>query len=78
MFDHLAAGRFIMGIGPGGLGSDFELFKVTDKNRGEMMVESIEMIHKIWASIPHRIPGKYWDITIRRMAAPRHRPDAKP
>jgi alkanesulfonate monooxygenase SsuD/methylene tetrahydromethanopterin reductase-like flavin-dependent oxidoreductase (luciferase family) len=31
MFDHLCAGRFIMGIGPGGLGSDFELFKVTDK-----------------------------------------------
>ena len=28
MFDHLAKGRFIMGIGPGGLGSDFELFKI--------------------------------------------------
>jgi alkanesulfonate monooxygenase SsuD/methylene tetrahydromethanopterin reductase-like flavin-dependent oxidoreductase (luciferase family) len=71
MFDHLAAGRFIMGIGPGGLGSDFELFKVTDKNRGEMMVESIEMIHKIWASDPpYRIPGKYWDITIESACLP--------
>ena len=39
MFDHLCKGRFIMGIGPGGLGSDFELFKVTDKDRSEMMVE---------------------------------------
>jgi alkanesulfonate monooxygenase SsuD/methylene tetrahydromethanopterin reductase-like flavin-dependent oxidoreductase (luciferase family) len=72
MFDHLAEGRFIMGIGPGGLGSDFELFKVTDKNRGEMMVESIEMIHKIWASDPpYRIPGKYWDITIESAWLPR-------
>jgi alkanesulfonate monooxygenase SsuD/methylene tetrahydromethanopterin reductase-like flavin-dependent oxidoreductase (luciferase family) len=65
MFDHLAQGRFIMGIGPGGLGSDFELFKTMDKNRAEMMVESIDMIHKIWSSNPpYRIPGKYWDITI--------------
>src|SRR4026207_1887265 len=27
MFDHLCGGRFIMGIGPGGLASDIELFK---------------------------------------------------
>ena len=59
MFDHLCEGRFVMGIGPGGLGSDFELFKVTDKDRSEMMVESIEIIHKIWASDPpYRIRGK--------------------
>jgi alkanesulfonate monooxygenase SsuD/methylene tetrahydromethanopterin reductase-like flavin-dependent oxidoreductase (luciferase family) len=28
MFDHLVRGRFIMGIGPGGLASDLELFDV--------------------------------------------------
>jgi len=72
MFDHLSAGRFIMGIGPGGLGSDFELFKVMDKNRSEMMVEAIETIHKIWRSDPpYRIPGKYWDITIDSAYQPR-------
>jgi alkanesulfonate monooxygenase SsuD/methylene tetrahydromethanopterin reductase-like flavin-dependent oxidoreductase (luciferase family) len=65
LFDYLSGGRYIMGVGPGGLGSDFELFKTFDKNRSEMMVESIEMIHKIWASDPpYRIPGKHWDITI--------------
>src|SRR5260221_6388563 len=64
MFDHLSAGRFIMGIGPGGLGSDFKLFKGMDKNRSEMMVEAIENLHKIWGShTPYPIPGKYWDIT---------------
>ena len=85
MFDHLCAGRFIMGIGPGGLGSDFELFKVTDKDRSEMMVESIEIIHKIWASDPpYHIPGKYWDITIdsscqpRLGVGPRRKPYQKP
>jgi alkanesulfonate monooxygenase SsuD/methylene tetrahydromethanopterin reductase-like flavin-dependent oxidoreductase (luciferase family) len=72
MFDHLSAGRFIMGIGPGGLGSDFELFKVMDKNRSEMMVEAIETIHRIWSSDPpYRIPGKYWDITIDSSHQPR-------
>ena len=30
MFDHLANGRFLMGIGPGGLPSDFELFHLED------------------------------------------------
>src|SRR5260221_12858245 len=74
MFDHLAAGRFIMGIGPGGLGSDFELFKVMDKNRAEMMVESIETIHKIWSSDPpYRIPGQYWGTRIDAAYQPRLR-----
>ena len=27
LFDHLCQGRYVMGVGPGGLGSDFELFK---------------------------------------------------
>ena len=72
LFDHLSRGRFIMGIGPGGLGSDFELFKTVDKNRSEMMVEAIEMVHKIWSSAPpYRIPGKYWDITIESSYQPR-------
>ncbi len=64
-FDHLSEGRFIMGVGPGGLGSDFELFQTFEKNRAEMMAESIDMIHKIWASDPpYRLHGKYWDIVV--------------
>ena len=36
------------------------------------MVESIEIIHKIWASDPpYHIPGKYWDITIDSSYQPR-------
>ena len=27
-FDHMSKGRFMMGVGPGGLVSDFELFKI--------------------------------------------------
>ncbi len=40
MFDHLADGRFLMGIGPGGLPSDFELFHLEDPMaRGRMTLE---------------------------------------
>lgn len=65
LFDHMSRGRFIMGIGPGGLASDFELFKTTDQDRGRMMVECIDMVHEIWASKPpYRIKGRFWDVTI--------------
>src|SRR5690348_7982115 len=70
-FDYLSQGRYIMGVGPGGLGSDFELFKVTDMNRSEMMVEAIDIVHKIWSSDPpYRIAGKYWDITVDSACQP--------
>ena len=62
MFDHLAEGRFVMGIGPGGLPSDFEMFGLDDPmTRGKMTLESIEMILKIWATEPpYRIEGEFW------------------
>src|SRR5205814_10731204 len=64
-FDHLSEGRFIMGVGPGGLGSDFELFQTFEKNRAEMMAESIDMIHKICAYDPsYRLHGKCWGLVV--------------
>ncbi|QCJ01101.1 LLM class flavin-dependent oxidoreductase [Agrobacterium larrymoorei] len=64
--DHMSKGRVIMGVGPGGLASDFELFDTMDKNRGEMLGESVRMIHEIWASNPpYNIPGKYWNVKVQ-------------
>lgn len=72
MLDHLSNGRFIMGIGPGGLASDFELFNTVDKNRQEMMVEAADMITGIWNSqAPYRFEGKYWSFRIEDA----HQPD---
>ncbi|MGH6944408.1 MAG: LLM class flavin-dependent oxidoreductase [Geminicoccaceae bacterium] len=64
MFDHLSNGRFVMGIGPGGLPSDFELFHLDDPmERGRMMQEAIDVILAIWAGDPpYRIDGRYWQI----------------
>ncbi|MBD2837844.1 LLM class flavin-dependent oxidoreductase [Pseudomonas sp. JM0905a] len=70
-FDHLSKGRFIMGVGPGGLVSDMELFGTQEMNRAEMTVESVEIIHKIWASDPpYHIQGKYWNVVLEKNLIP--------
>ena len=49
LFDHLSKGRFLFGIGAGGLVSDWELFNNLDgKTRALTMIETIEAIIKIW------------------------------
>ena len=57
-FDHMSGGRFMLGIGPGGLASDHELFEVGDgAKRGRMFVEAIDhMIQDLGAgpALRHR------------------------
>jgi len=64
MFDHLCRGRFIMGIGPGGLASDLEMFDVGQAElRPQMVIESIDAILKLWGQDPpYEIDGKFWKI----------------
>src|SRR3954469_6441737 len=47
---HIMKCRFIMGISPGGLASDAEVFGNYQKIRNAMFVESIDMVLKIWES----------------------------
>jgi alkanesulfonate monooxygenase SsuD/methylene tetrahydromethanopterin reductase-like flavin-dependent oxidoreductase (luciferase family) len=71
MFDHMSEGRFIMGIGTGGLPSDFELFGTMEAPRGEMMLESLRMFHEIWASDPpYEISGKFWNFQVKDTIMP--------
>lgn len=66
MFDHLSNGRFIMGVGPGGLLSDFELFGTMDKDRMEMMKECLDQMLTMWnTEPPYHIKGKYWTIEMK-------------
>jgi alkanesulfonate monooxygenase SsuD/methylene tetrahydromethanopterin reductase-like flavin-dependent oxidoreductase (luciferase family) len=48
MIDHLLRGRFIMGISPGGLMSDAEVFGNYKKDRNAIFLESINMVLDIW------------------------------
>lgn len=66
LLDHLSDGRLILGVSPGGLVSDFEMFGVTDPQvRREMAGEAIETILKLWSSEPpYDIRGKYWTLRL--------------
>lgn len=65
LFDHMSRGRFIMGIGPGGLPSDIELFQNVEKHRGNMMLECLDIAHRLWASEPpYDIAGEFWRVRI--------------
>jgi alkanesulfonate monooxygenase SsuD/methylene tetrahydromethanopterin reductase-like flavin-dependent oxidoreductase (luciferase family) len=72
LLDHLSEGRMMFGISPGGLPSDFELFKRTDpKERTSMMEESADMIVKLWTQDgPPALKGKHWDITLKDFVYP--------
>ncbi len=71
MMDNLLEGRFIMGISPGGLMSDAEVFGNLGKDRNAMFVEGINMVLKIWASEPpYNIEGKFWNVTTEKTMIP--------
>ena len=67
MLDHLLKGRFIMGISPGGLLSDAEVFGNHGRDRNAMFVESINTILKIWESgPPYNIDGQFWKVSVEK------------
>ncbi|MEE2880731.1 MAG: LLM class flavin-dependent oxidoreductase [Chloroflexota bacterium] len=62
--DHLAQGRFMFGIGAGGLPTDYSMFDVDGMNgqHREMTQESIDIILKLWDSEePFAYQGKFWN-----------------
>jgi alkanesulfonate monooxygenase SsuD/methylene tetrahydromethanopterin reductase-like flavin-dependent oxidoreductase (luciferase family) len=71
-FDHMTQGRFIMGIGPGGLASDWELFGNTEAPlRGRRMLEAMDMILAIWSQDPpYDIAGPTWSARITQAVIP--------
>ena len=66
LLDHLSDGRLILGVSPGGLVSDFEMFGVTDLQvRREMAGEAVETVLKLWSTEPpYDIRGKYWTLRL--------------
>jgi len=66
MIDTLLKGRFIMGIGPGSLVSDMELYETLKKNKLEMFLESIDHILNLWKKKPpYNLKGKHWNISTK-------------
>jgi alkanesulfonate monooxygenase SsuD/methylene tetrahydromethanopterin reductase-like flavin-dependent oxidoreductase (luciferase family) len=71
MVDTLLEGRFILGIGPGGLRSDAEMMETLDADRNAIFVEAIEHMIALWTQEPpYRLRGKRWNLTTERTAQP--------
>lgn len=71
MLDHILKGRFIMGISPGGLMSDAEVFGNYQRSRNAMFVESINMVLKIWESEgPLDLEGEFFKLSTAKTAIP--------
>jgi alkanesulfonate monooxygenase SsuD/methylene tetrahydromethanopterin reductase-like flavin-dependent oxidoreductase (luciferase family) len=69
MFDHLAGGRFILGVSPGALPSDAEILGILDQDRNEMFGEAIDIITALWESEPPYSlakPGGRWTVTTEK------------
>ena len=71
MLDHMLEGRFIMGISPGGLMSDAEVFGNFERDRLEIFIEGINMVLDIWeGEPPYDLKGKYFNISTARSMIP--------
>jgi len=71
MIDHMLRGRFVMGISPGGLMSDAEVFGNYKKDRNEIFLEAINMVLAIWAGgAPYDLAGKYFNVTTGQTMIP--------
>lgn len=73
MFDHLAKGRFILGISPGALASDAEALGILNEDRNKMFAEAIDVILAIWERKPPYdidFPDNRFKVTTRTTQRP--------
>src|SRR4029077_3966259 len=69
MFDHLAQGRFILGVSPGALTSDTEALGSVVEDRTSMLAEEIDVIFAIWEADPPFnivLPGNRYKVSTAR------------
>ncbi|MDE1948582.1 MAG: LLM class flavin-dependent oxidoreductase [Burkholderiales bacterium] len=73
MFDHLAEGRFIFGVSPGALPSDFESLGMLDVDRNKLFGETIDVILELWKREPPYdidLPGNRFKVSTRNTYDP--------
>ena len=65
--DHLSKGRLNICFGPSSVTADMELYGLDPAKGGEMTLEAIDTILKLWSSDPpYQIDGKYWPIQLEK------------
>ena len=70
--DHMSRGRFMLGVGPGGLVSDFELFGVTDHAaRVRRVTEAVDIIQHVWSrDPPYAFDGEFRKVSLKDAIIP--------
>lgn len=65
-FDQMSGGRLMLGVGPGGLASDAELFGRPDMDeRAQVAREAIDMILELWtAKSPFSLEGEHFSASL--------------
>jgi len=73
-FDQLSGGRLMLGVGPGGLASDGELFGRPDMaDRVRAAAETIDQILALWsAEPPIDLDGEFWQASLATEIWPSH------
>lgn len=74
LFDQLSGGRLLVGVGPGGLTSDAEMFGRPDMDeRFELAMETIDMIVELWTNdAPVEVKGRFWSGALNKQIWPSH------
>lgn len=71
MLDNILEGRFVFGVSPGGLPSDWEMFGNLEVDRRAKFAECLDLILGIWSGeAPYNLEGAYWTITTERTQIP--------
>ena len=67
MVDTLLEGRFILGVGPGGLRSDAEIMGNLEADRTALFLEALEHMIALWTrEPPYRLSGTNWRLSTER------------
>ncbi|MCC6776785.1 MAG: LLM class flavin-dependent oxidoreductase [Hyphomicrobiales bacterium] len=72
MFDHLAEGRFILGVSPGALTTDAEALGILGEDRNKIFADAIDVILAIWERDPPYdidLPGNRFKVSTARTIA---------
>lgn len=72
LFDHMSKGRFMLGVGSGGVPTDFELFGLPDlPARNRMVIEAVDFIQRIWSQDPpYELEGEFWRVRVKDKLVP--------
>jgi alkanesulfonate monooxygenase SsuD/methylene tetrahydromethanopterin reductase-like flavin-dependent oxidoreductase (luciferase family) len=74
MLDHATGGRVILGVGPGHLPNDFELFDRPHAERSDNLDELLDLLERCWSGEPFEHRGRFYERRGQVTPAPRTSP----